>query len=81
MNSDMANDGETMDHEYGHYLDYKYHFNYNQDEYIDKIGIPSVKSAAGSGIHEKSVTEKRANRLGGAYSDNKALKDKYRPRK
>ncbi len=82
MDSNMVNDGESMDHEYGHYLDFKYHFNYNKDEYIDKIGIPSVKSAArasSNAEHEKSVTEKRANRLGGAYSDNTALKNKYRP--
>jgi RHS repeat-associated protein len=81
MDSEMVGDGETLDHEYGHYLDYKYHFNYNQGEYIDKIAIPSVKSAAGNGVHEKTSTEKRANRLGGEYGNNKALKDKYRPKK
>jgi len=79
VNSVMAKDGETLDHEYGHFLDYKHHFKYNQEAYIRKVGIPSVISAMGNGIHEKSVSEKRANRIGGEYNGNKALKNKYRP--
>lgn len=78
VNSAMVNDGETLDHEYGHFLDFKFHFNYDKEKYLKEIGIPSIISASGDGVHEKSESEKRANRLGGAFSENDDLKDKYR---
>jgi hypothetical protein len=57
----------TLSHEYGHFLDFKYHFRYNHADYIKGIGIPSIISAGGSGVHFNSSTEVRANILGGAY--------------
>ena len=71
-------DKGVLDHEYGHFLDYKHHFKYNKTQYLKDIGYPSLKSAAGSGNHDKSTTEKRANRLGGEWNNNSFLKNLYR---
>lgn len=71
-------DTRTLDHEYGHYLDFKHHFNYDKDAYLAKIGVPSFISAAGDGNHAKTSTEKRANRLGGEWSNNFILKNLYK---
>ncbi|MDN3707098.1 RHS repeat-associated core domain-containing protein [Myroides ceti] len=81
-NPDMQ-DKNTLDHEYGHYLDYKHNFEYKQKEYLKTIAIPSIISATRSTVsdkykHEKSQSEKRANRLGGAWTGNKDLKNIYR---
>lgn len=87
-NPDMEK-ADDLDHEYGHYLDYKFHFKYNKKEYLKQISLPSLISATTSTIsdylpkfmrydHEKSNTERRANRLGGAWTGNKHLKNKYR---
>ncbi|OYQ40569.1 hypothetical protein [Flavobacterium aurantiibacter] len=73
-----------LGHEYGHYLDYKYHFKFNASEYIKKIAIPSFKSAMKASIpsfehiHESSNSEKRANRLGGAWTGEIKLKNLFR---
>jgi RHS repeat-associated protein len=73
-------DVNTLDHEYGHYLDFKHHFKYNKAEYAKTIALPSFFSATTSSIfptlydHESSDSEKRANRLGGAWSNNSILK-------
>ncbi|MFC4476485.1 RHS repeat domain-containing protein [Flavobacterium chungangensis] len=70
----------TLDHEYGHYLDFKHHFKYNKSEYAKTIAVPSFFSALTSSVfptlydHESSDSEKRANRLGGAWSNNRILK-------
>ena len=76
-NPDMEG-ANTLDHEYGHYLDYKFHFKYNKTKYLQEICWPSLKSATestfGNKSHKGSTTEKRANRLGGEWSDNKTLK-------
>ncbi len=89
-------DDDILDHEYGHFLDYKYHFKYNQSEYLNQIGLPSFLNMAliEAGLtnsylaknissifcpeHENSVPEKRANRLGGAWSSNEKLKNRFR---
>jgi hypothetical protein len=71
----------TLDHEYGHYLDFIHHLNYDKIRYLKEIGWPSLESAAGIGNHDKSTTERRANRLGGAWSNNKYLKDLLRNEK
>lgn len=78
-------DKNTLDHEYGHYLDFKHHFNYNKIDYAKTIAVPSFISASAATLsdllpksmqydHEKSDTEKRANRLGGAWGNNSVLK-------
>jgi len=73
-------DANTLDHEYGHYLDFKHHFKYNKAQYAKTIALPSFFSATTSSIfptlydHESSDSEKRANRLGGAWSNNSILK-------
>src|SRR5690554_1842629 len=74
-------DANTLDHEYGHYLDYKHHFKYDKVKYLKDIGYPSLRSAAGSGEHSQTTTEKRANRLGGEWSGNTHLKNKHRNEK
>jgi RHS repeat-associated protein len=79
-NPDMESAG-TLDHEYGHYLDFKHHFKNDKTQYLKDIGYPSLKSAAGSGVHSQSTTEKRANRLGGEWSGNTYLKNKHRDEK
>ncbi len=72
-------DSNTLDHEYGHYLDFKFHFNYDKTAYLKEIGVPSFISALSKGSeHEKSVSEKRANRLGGAWANNEYLKNIFR---
>ena len=81
----------TLDHEYGHYLDFKFHFKFNQKEYIKEIGLPSFISATTADIlerlsleklhkHETSNTERRANRLGGAWTGNRTLQNTNRTR-
>jgi hypothetical protein len=76
------NNKNTKDHEYGHYLDFKYHFGFNKNLYLDQIGIPSFISATRGTTsdhdHYKSVSEKRANRLGGAWGKNDYLKNRGR---
>jgi hypothetical protein len=73
-----------LDHEYGHYLDFKHHFKYDKTDYAKTIAGPSFISATMSTIapkyfeHEKSQSELRANRLGGAWGDNNALKTKFK---
>ena len=60
----------TLNHEYGHFLDFKYHFKYDKKAYLNKIGYPSLLSAAtetDDRPHLSSVTELRANRLGGFW--------------
>ncbi len=79
-NPDME-DADNLDHEYGHYLDFKHHFKFDKGAYFSEIGIPSFISAATKSEHETSTTERRANRLGGAWSNNKVLKDKFRTEK
>ena len=74
-------DKDVLDHEYGHYLDFKHHFKYDKVQYLKDIGYPSLKSAAGGGNHDKSTTERRANRLGGEWNNNQFLKDLYRDEK
>ncbi len=58
-------------HEYGHFLDFKYHFNYDQTAYLKEMGIPSIISATISTItgseHLDSDSEIRADMLGGSY--------------
>lgn len=82
-NMEYAN---VLDHEYGHYLDYKHHFNYNINAYFKEVGMPSIYSAANATIrpkkhdHDSSIPEKRANRLGGAWFNNQTLKDALRPK-
>jgi len=71
-------DVNTLDHEYGYYLDFKFHFNFDQGAYLRDIGVPSFISAATSDAHFKSSTEKRANRVGGAWRNNTYLKNRYR---
>ena len=71
-------DVNTLDHEYGHYLDFKFHFNFDKGAYLREIGVPSFISAATSDEHFKSTTEKRANRLGGAWGNNSHLKNVHR---
>ncbi|MBC9795241.1 hypothetical protein [Sinomicrobium weinanense] len=73
----------TLDHEYGHYLDFKHHFNYDKSAYIKEIGLKSFYSATRATIdrtrdHHSSETEKRADILGGAWTGNKRL---YSPNK
>ena len=58
-----------MDHEYGHYLDFKFHFKYDKTAYLKEIGLPSLWSATKStyrndGSHSNSSTERRADILG-----------------
>ncbi len=80
-NPDMEG-ANTLDHEYGHYLDFKFHFQYNQSEYLKEIGVESFISATKATIsehkHATSTSEKRANRLGGAWANNRYLKNKHR---
>ena len=76
-------DAETLDHEYGHYLDYKHNFQFNKTDYLKTIAVPSFFSATRATVsdkykHEKSESEKRANRLGGAWTKNNNLKNKHR---
>jgi hypothetical protein len=77
----MADDGETLPHEFGHFLDYKLHFKYDKAAYLQKIGVNSIMSAIRASItdynHMNSESEMRANILGGAYF-NLPL---YQPRK
>jgi hypothetical protein len=77
-NPDME-DKQTLQHEYGHYLDFKFHFKYNKTEYLSEIGLPSIRSAAGSEPHAKSIPERRANRLGGSWFNNRSLMNLFRP--
>lgn len=76
-------DKNTLDHEYGHYLDYKFHFKFNKTEYLKTIAVPSFFSATRSTLfpekfdHHNSASEKRADILGGAWGENKSL---YRPK-
>ncbi len=69
----------TLDHEYGHYLDYKHNFGYNKSEYLKTIAVPSVLSATRSTFfpekynHHNSQSEKRADILGRAWTENKKL--------
>ncbi|MEM1323734.1 MAG: RHS repeat-associated core domain-containing protein, partial [Bacteroidota bacterium] len=60
-----------LEHEYGHYLDYKYHFRYNFTSYITMVGLPSIGSASQIGRyghdHESNPVEKKANILSAAY--------------
>jgi hypothetical protein len=69
----------TLDHEYGHYLDFKYNFKFTKSEYIKTIAIPSVFSAIRATIrpdkydHHDSFSEKRADILGRAWTGNKSL--------
>ena len=76
-NPEMEN-VNTLDHEYGHYLDFKFHFNFDKGAYLRKIGVPSFISAATSVEHFESTTERRANRLGGAWGNNTYLKNVHR---
>jgi len=75
-------DRNTLDHEYGHYLDFKFHFHYNIDKYFKEIGLPSIWSATkatlGSHDHMNSESEMRANILGGEWSWNSTLYRKSR---
>jgi hypothetical protein len=66
----ITGDLDLLDHEYGHYLDYKYHFNYNKAAYLKNIGIQSAWSAYRNDYygHQLTVSEKRANILGAAWS-------------
>jgi len=58
-------------HEYGHFLDYKYHFNYNFTSYGFNVGLPSLGSAGGIGTyggdHSKNPVERKADILSAAY--------------
>ena len=67
----------TLDHEYGHYLDFKHHFNFNQDAYLKEIGLPSFWSATRATFsdwdHHNSSTEKRADILGEGWTGNRRL--------
>jgi len=61
------------DHEYGHYLDFKFHFNYDKAAYSKEIGLPSLWSATkatirGDRSHSSSSTERRADILGGEWA-------------
>ena len=70
-------DKGTLDHEYGHYLDFKHHFKYDSGSYFGKLGIPSLWSATkatlGSHDHMSSESEMRANILGGEWGGNSTL--------
>lgn len=70
----------TLDHEYGHYLDFKCHFNFNQDAYLKEIGLPSLWSAFRATFsdwdHHRSSTEKRANILGEGWTGNRLYSGK-----
>ena len=72
-------DSGTLAHEYGHYLDYKHHFNYSASDYITSIGLPSIYSATKATLtdskHHESEPEKRADILGGAYHNTKLYKE------
>jgi RHS repeat-associated protein len=72
----------TIDHEYGHYLDFKYHFNFNQDAYLKEIGLPSLWSAIKATFsdwdHHNSITEKRADILGEGWTGNELYSGKMR---
>jgi hypothetical protein len=67
----MADDGTTLPHEYGHFLDYKHHFKYDQNEYLKVIGVNSFMSAIRAKFsdyqHHNSQSEMRADILGGEY--------------
>ncbi|WP_128330282.1 RHS repeat domain-containing protein [Apibacter sp. HY039] len=68
----------TLDHEYGHYLDYKYNFKYKKSEYVKTIAVPSFISATRSTLnpkikHHDSPSEKRADILGRAWTGNKSI--------
>jgi len=67
-------------HEYGHFLDFKYHFKYNSTLYFKEVGLPSLKSAINATFrkkdHSQSQTELRADILGGAYFNLKLFKPK-----
>ncbi len=63
---------KILAHEYGHYLDFKYHFKFNQSAYLKKIGLPSFSSATksffdSSHYHRNTTSEQRADILGGAF--------------
>ncbi|MFZ1704844.1 MAG: RHS repeat-associated core domain-containing protein, partial [Saprospiraceae bacterium] len=70
-------DRNTLDHEYGHYLDFKLHFKFDKIAYLSKIGLSSFISATRATLsnynHDNSIPEKRANILGSAWSGNKSL--------
>lgn len=64
--------GNALAHEYGHFLDFKHHFKYNQEDYINIIGVQSIISATKATLdsninHHSSQSEIRADILGGAY--------------
>jgi len=69
-----------LDHEYGHYLDYKFHFNYNKTAYLKSIGIQSLWSATRNDFysHQLTVSERRANILGAAWFNNQHLVSFYK---
>jgi RHS repeat-associated protein len=58
-------------HEYGHYLHFKHHFNFNFAAYGTHVGIPSIGSAAGMGTyggnHSNNPVEKTANILSAGF--------------
>lgn len=63
------------DHEYGHYLDFKHHFNFDKVAYLKVIGFPSLWSATKAivrddGSHSSSSTERRADILGAKWAKN-----------
>lgn len=72
-------DSETLIHEYGHYLDFKFHFNFDKNAYLKTIGLPSILSAtratfSDSYNHHSSESEMRADILGGAYFNHNLYK-------
>jgi len=74
--SSMKNGRNSLlEHEYGHYLDYKFHFKYNFTSYIYQVGIPSIGSAAGLGRyshdHSKNPVERKADILSEAFFNNR----------
>ncbi|MBC6993157.1 hypothetical protein QWY85_10705 [Neolewinella lacunae] len=58
-------------HEYGHYLHFKHHFNYNFASYATHVGLPSIGSAAGMGTygnnHSRNPTESTADILSAGF--------------
>jgi RHS repeat-associated protein len=71
--SDGSN--SLIEHEYGHFLDFTYHFNSSGYKYLYHIGIPSIGSAAGTGTygkdHSENPAEQRADILSESYFKNK----------
>lgn len=76
----------VLQHEYGHYLDYKYANDlkpFPLVQFYFRIGIPSLFNAATGigGSHKTYWTELRANRMAEKYLGDKLMKDyvKYFP--